>query len=55
MKAINVLWDVDDDSELKMLPDEIEIPEEYNSLEGISEYITNLTGFCHNGFEIAVN
>lgn len=55
MKAINIDWDVDleeDLDALQMLPDEIEIPEELEDEEAISDYLSDVTGFCHNGFEL---
>ena len=55
MKAINIDWDVnleEDLDALQMLPDEIEIPEEFEDEEAISDYISDITGFCHNGFEL---
>lgn len=60
MKAIKIRWDIDYDDNGD-LPTEIEIPEnvvkeatdEYGiDDEVISDYITNLTGYCHQGFEI---
>lgn len=56
MKAINILWDVEDKKDLDFLPNEIEIPdwikknETYE--EDVSNYISDFTGFCHYGFEI---
>lgn len=50
MKATHILWDVDYDQDKNTLPTEIEIPKDITDLEEISDYITNLTGFCHNGF-----
>lgn len=61
MKAVNIKWDTDGDLELlQKLPKEIEIPEclidedtdkdEYE--EEISDYISDVTGFCHYGFEL---
>ncbi|MFR3656714.1 MAG: hypothetical protein ACLTWK_00330 [Eisenbergiella sp.] len=61
MKAVNIKWDTDVDLELlQELPKEIEIPEclidedtdkdEYE--EEISDYISDVTGFCHYGFEL---
>lgn len=62
MRATNIQWDVTDDSEemtqekinelLEYLPTEIEIPEDIDSddEEAISDYISNSTGFCHNGY-----
>ena len=53
MKAINIEWDVDNKEDLDYLPKEIEIPEEIEDDEDeISDYITDETGFCHNGFDL---
>lgn len=53
MKAINIKWDTDGDMELlEQLPTEIEIPEGMMDKEEISDYLTDETGFCHEGFEI---
>lgn len=52
MKAINIQWDVDDLKDLENLLTEIEIPEGMDDEEEISDYITDETGFCHNGFEL---
>lgn len=56
MKAINIIWDVDNDEELEALPNEIEIPDDILSdgmhEDEISDYISDVTGFCHYGFDI---
>ncbi len=56
MKAINIEWDIDpNESEcgfVLLLPDEISIPEDITGMEGISDYISNITGFCHKGFKL---
>lgn len=51
MKARNILWDIDEGEEVT-LPNEIEIPDDITDEEDISDYITDETGFCHNGFEL---
>lgn len=55
MKATNIKWDLDDFEgdldELQMLPDEIEIPEGMTD-DGISDYISDITGFCHCGYDL---
>ena len=55
MKAINILWDVDEeDGDLDDLPTEMEIPwylEDADD-ETISDYLTDSTGFCHKGFDL---
>lgn len=50
MKATNIEWDVDDLEDLDYLPTEIEIPEGMIDEEEISDYISDETGFCHNGY-----
>lgn len=53
MKAINIKWDTDGDMELlKQLPTEIKIPKGMMDEEEISDYLSDETGFCHNGFEL---
>lgn len=57
MKAVNIKWDVDDEADLENLPTEIEIPDKllnYEYEDEISDYITDLTGFCHYGFDIVM-
>lgn len=50
MKATNIEWDygeyVDDDI---LLPTEIEIPENVTEDE-VSDYLSDLTGFCNKGY-----
>ena len=56
MKATNIKWDTDGDMELlEQLPAEIEIPEDMMGEDyiSISDYISDKTGFCHYGFELA--
>lgn len=53
--ATCIQWDTDGDEELKEeLPKEIKIsPNVYNNgIEAISDYISNETGFCHEGFVV---
>lgn len=56
MKAVNVKWDTNGDMELfNELPQEIELPHELTKeedidYEGISDYISDITGFCHYGY-----
>ena len=49
-KATHIQWDVDDLEDLELLPTEIDIPDDTTDMEEISDYITDQTGFCHNGF-----
>lgn len=50
LKAINIKWDVDYVEDAKMLPKEIEIPKGMTDEEEISDYLSDVTGFCHEGF-----
>ena len=62
MKAINIKWDTDGNEKvLQDLPTEIIIPDyleklyesdRENALEEISDWLSEETGFCHDGFEI---
>lgn len=52
MKATNIKWDVDFEEDLEVLPTKIEIPDGMTDEEEISDYISDVTGFCHNGFEL---
>ena len=47
--------DMDSDDIMECLceiPDEIEIPEGMTDMDDISDYLSDLTGFCHDGFTI---
>lgn len=51
--AINIVWDVDNENELENLPTEIIIPSNIkDDEEAISDYLSDVTGFCHKGFEL---
>lgn len=50
MKATDILWAVDNEEDLEYLPTEIEIPNGMTDEEEISDYISDETGFCHEGF-----
>lgn len=52
MKAINIKWDTD--GEEVNLPNEIEIPDwvDKEDDDEISDYLSDVTGFCHFGFEL---
>ena len=52
MKAINIEWDVDYEEELMNLPDEITIPDEMEDEEEISDFLSDVTGYCHRGFSL---
>ena len=51
IKAININWDVDQDL-ATTLPMSIEIPEDITDEEEISNFLSNITGFCHKGFDL---
>lgn len=49
--ANNIIWDIDkDDLGSVFLPTEIIIPNDITDEDEISDYISNVTGFCHKGF-----
>ena len=50
MVAMNIKWDTD--GEPINLPNVIVLPDGMEDIEEVSDYISNLTGFCHNGFEL---
>ena len=54
MKAINIQWDEDDNNTPEYLPTEIEIPDDLEDEEEISDYISDVTGFCHMGFDLNI-
>ena len=49
LKTTNILWatDYDDDGEL---PTEIDIPEGMTDEDEISDYLSEVTGYCHQGY-----
>ena len=53
-KAFNIQWDTDNDIEIfKTLPKEIDIPENIVDFDDISDYISDQTGYCHSGYDLA--
>jgi hypothetical protein len=48
LMVTDIQWDSDDEN----LPDEIQLPIGIVEDEKISDYISDVTGFCHNGFVI---
>lgn len=50
MLVTDILWAVDNEEDLEYLPTEIEIPEGMEDEEEIADYISDVTGFCHEGF-----
>ena len=56
MKAVNIKWDTDGDAEtLASLPTEIDIPADITNEDEISDYLSDMTGFCHYGYELKSN
>lgn len=50
MKAVGIIWDVDYEEGLELLPKEIEIPDLMTDEDEISDYLSDTTGYCHKGF-----
>ena len=50
--AYDIEWDGDDEDDISELPDEIEIPTGVTDEDEISDYISDITGFCHKGFNV---
>ena len=59
MRAVNIEWDMDY-TETGDLPAEMDIPDEVfegeedleSVLDAISDYLSDTTGFCHEGFNV---
>lgn len=52
MKAYNIAWDAEPDV-IDTLPTEIEIPKDITDIYDISNYLSDLTGYCHFGFSLS--
>lgn len=52
MIAFNIQWDVDNEEDSHFLPNKIEIPEGIEDEDEISDYLSDVTGYCHYGFEL---
>ena len=50
MKATDILWAVDNEEDLEYLPTEIDIPDGMEDEEEIADYISDVTGLCHEGY-----
>ena len=50
--AINRQWDVDYEEDLDGLPQKVILPEGMTDDDEISDYLSDLTGFCHYGFSL---
>lgn len=55
MKAIDIDWDVDEEEDRNYLPNEIEIPVGMVDEDEISDYVSDVTGFCHKGFRLTIS
>lgn len=53
MKANNIKWDVDNEEDKALLPTEIELPDGMSDDEEICDYLSQVTGFCHYGYNLA--
>lgn len=51
MIATNIKWNLEGYEET-ILPTEVEVPEEMTDEEEISNWLSDLTGFGHKGFEL---
>lgn len=51
IKATNIIWDLDGEDNVS-LPTQIDIPDGMEDEEEISDYLSEVTGFCHKGFSI---
>lgn len=49
LKATNILWGIDYDDD-RELPTEIDIPEGMTNEDEISDYLSEVTGYCHQGY-----
>ena len=50
--AINIQSDVDNEEDLNYLPQGVVLPEGMTDDDEISDYLSDMTGFCHRGFSI---
>lgn len=55
MKAFDIDWDVDEEEDREFLPNEIEIPVGMVEEDEISDYVSDVTGFCHKGFRLTIS
>ena len=54
-KAVNIKWDTDGDAGiLASLPGEMEIPDAMDE-EDIGDYLSDMTGFCHDGYALVID
>ena len=50
--VINIQWDVDNEEDFNRLPQKVKIPEGMTDDDEISDYLSDMTGFCHYGFSL---
>lgn len=50
MRAVDIQWDVDTPEDLEWLPDTIDVPDGMEDEDEVSDYLSDVTGFCHKGF-----
>lgn len=50
--VINIQWEVDYEEDLDGLPQRVILPEGMTDNDEISDYLSDLTGFCHYGFSL---
>lgn len=50
-RATHIQWDVDEEEDLEELPDSMDIPKGKDEDE-IADYLSDQTGFCHDGFDL---
>lgn len=49
LRATNILWDIDYDDNGEP-PKEIDIPEGMTDEDEITDYLSDVTGYCHQGY-----
>ena len=50
--ATDIQWDITESED--ELPTEIEIPIDNYDIDSISDYLSEQTGYCHNGFSLTI-
>lgn len=51
--AYDIQWDCDEEDDAGTLPSIVPIPQGLTDEEEISDYLSDLTGFCHKGFTLS--
>lgn len=51
MKAVDIKYDTDGEN-IPYLPTEMEIPADITDPDDISDYISDISGFCHFDFQL---